>query len=37
MTRYEKQPDNGILVGGAKALDFWLGPMPFRVVFTLGI
>ena len=37
VTRYEKQPDNGILVGGAKALDFWLGPMPFRVVFTLGI
>ena len=37
VTRYEKQPHNGIPVGGAKALDFWLGPMPFRVVFTLGI
>ena len=37
VTRFEKQPDDGILVGGAKALDFWLGPMPFRVVFSLGI
>ena len=37
VTRFEKQPDNGILVGGAKAIDCWLGPIDFRVVFSLGI
>jgi hypothetical protein len=37
VTRFEKQPDNGIPVGGAKAIDCWLGPVDFRVVFSLGI
>jgi hypothetical protein len=37
VTRVEKQPDSGIPVGGASELQLWLGPMPFRVVFTLGI
>jgi len=37
VTRFEEQPDTGILVGGAKAIDCWLGPHDFRVVFTLGI
>ena len=37
VTRFEKQPGDGILVGGAKAIDCWLGPYDFRVVFSLGI
>lgn len=37
VTRFEKQPDDGVLVGGAKALDLWLGSNAFRVVFSLGI
>jgi hypothetical protein len=36
-TRVEKQPDGGVPVGGARELRTWLGPMPFRVVFRLGI
>jgi hypothetical protein len=38
VTRLDKQPDDGILVGGAKAIDCFLGPpVDFRVVFSLGI
>ena len=36
-TNLSSQPDGGIPVGGAGELQFWLGPVPFRVVFRLSI